>query len=95
MDAQRVILATPSPLHQELLGSTATYITLQDTDMLEKTLYKAAGAPKTRPEASVRATKHFSWEKSAQEYMRAYRQASPVLVPFDSIVSKQDFKIAA
>ncbi len=94
MDTGRNIFATTTPLHQELLGRAATYFSIQDPQTLQNALTEATGAPRTYSTATLRSQKLFSWERIAQEYTRLYSPAEPVLVPFDSIIPRQGFKIA-
>lgn len=94
MDAKRHIIATTDPIHEEVLGTTASYFEPKDLKQMAiaiKTTIKRKNAPS---QASTRAKNHFSWEKIGQEYLRAYRHNKAVLVPFDSIIPRNSFQRA-
>ncbi|OGY30701.1 MAG: hypothetical protein A3C02_02105 [Candidatus Andersenbacteria bacterium RIFCSPHIGHO2_02_FULL_45_11] len=94
MDAGRQIIATTDSLHEELLGVTANYYVSTDYKQLTVLIKAGFTSVSTNRSAIVRA-KHFTWTKIGQEYERAYKHKKAVLVPFDSIVRKTSFKIAA
>lgn len=94
MDAGRMILATTDPLHEELFGVTAKYYQENDMVGLQKLLKEAIKPHILNKAAQMRAKNYFQWEKIGQEYIRAYRHPKTILVPFDSIIRKNNFQRA-
>lgn len=95
MDAGRHIIATTDSLHEELLGVTAKYYAPTDYKQLTTLLKDGFKTLSANRPALLRAKHHFTWNKIGQEYERAYKHKKAILVPFDSIVRKASFKIAA
>ncbi|MCE9643301.1 MAG: hypothetical protein K8Q97_03210 [Candidatus Andersenbacteria bacterium] len=95
MDANRVVIATTSPYIEEILGTAGFYYHIDDTahlsDLMQKSV-KNALIPKYSP--SLRATHHFTWEKTGLEYEHVYMRKTIKYVPFDSIISKKAFQTA-
>lgn len=94
MDSGRAIIATTHPLNEELFGTTARYYEKNDSTQLQILLKRALKKHSLNTAAQLRAKNHFSWEKTGQEYRRAYRHSKTILVPFDSIVAKGSFQRA-
>lgn len=90
MDANRQIIATTDPIHEETLGTAAQYFHPDDKGQLSDAI-KAVKTRSLKPStASLRAKNHFSWGKIAQEYLRAYMHSKTVLVPLDSIIPRKN-----
>lgn len=88
MDSGRNVIATTEPLHEELFGTTAKYYEKNDTVQLEQLLRDALNNRSLNTATQIRAKNHFQWDKIAQEYMKAYKSRTTILVPFDSIIAR-------
>ncbi len=93
MDSGRTIIATTDSLHEELFGTTAKYYPDNDWAQLLNLIKIALKPHSVNVQAQIRAKNHFSWNKTAQEYMRIYRHSKATLVPFDSIIRRNSFPI--
>ncbi len=94
MDAGKQIIATTDSLHEEILGITGKYYKHSDYIQLTALIQDAFRSPFMNSAAMLRVKRHFAWSKIAQEYERAYKHSKAVLVPFDSIIAKNSFKLA-
>lgn len=89
MAAQRAIVALPTPLNQETLGTTAQFFTNGPS-------FRALLQPLTKSRlnqsswgrlSSRRARTHFTWERIFPEYRALYQPAVTTPVQIDSVVS--------
>lgn len=89
MDSESLIIAVNHPAYQETIGTYGFYYKPDDASNLAEDLKKVMTcsidhASQIRKQASLRARKHFQWQRIASEYLILYSSEKKV-VAMDSI----------
>lgn len=87
MDAERPIIISTHPFHEEIVGTGAYIVPSQTQAGLEYAL-RLALAQKVNTTASKRAKAHFTWPRVVEEYMILYSYPYIQRVPLDSAVQR-------
>jgi len=99
MDGGGAIIAVNHPLHQELLGTAAQFVSARDVeglrDMLSSLVPSVSKQKLWGEKARKRAKTHFEWQGLLDEYVSLYHYPLVRLVPVDSVMRKPQFRTRA